>query len=228
MKKLMFGIILVMALVLTLVPDARLWCERTFLNSPQVHKIETGDYLSKISQRYYGTAKYWQELALINRAPNSNLVFPGEEVFIPSLEVVEQLHRARSLSKVNQLMNDEEQLYAHAAAPKKPEPAVSETTAAELAATQPDTAAAGTLAPVATKTSPPAASKALILLMGLGIAVVVVGVSAFIVYRKIQAARFAESLDNLPPIKAGPQKVEGRDEPDYAAYRKNRSKRVFV
>jgi len=221
MKKVLLGIILLMALVLTLVPDARLWCERTFLSSPKVHKIETGDYLSKISQRYYGTAKYWQELALINRAPNSNLVFPGEEVFIPSLEVVEQLHRARSLSRVNQLMTDEKQVYAQVTPVK---PAVNDS-ALSASGTNPDSTVAAQ-APVIAGLSEPMASREVIFLLGLGLIIVVVGVSAFIVYRKMQASRYVEN--HLPPIKVRPQKKEERDEPDYTAYRKNRSKRVYV
>lgn len=223
MKKVLLGIILVMALVLTLVPDARLWCERTFLSSPKVHKIETGDYLSKISQRYYGTAKYWQELALINRAPNSNLVFPGEEVFIPSLEVVEQLHRARSLSRVNQLMTDEKQVYAQATTVK---PTANDSVLAGSGAGS-DSTVAGQ-APIIAGLSEPIASQEVIFLLGLGLVIVVVGVSAFIVYRKMQTSRYSESPHDLPPIKVNPRKKEEREEPDYAVYRKNRSKRVYV
>lgn len=227
MKKLMLGIVLVLALVFTLVPDALLWCTRTFLNAPTVHKIETGEYLSKISQRYYGTAKYWQELALINRAPNSDLVFPGEDIFIPSKEVVEQLHRARSISKVNQLMNDEEQTYANLNAPKKPNPEVTEPVP-EVAGTSSDSVSAASLIPVSGESSEEKASNGLFLLLGLGIAIVVVGVIAFIVYRKIQASRYEESLDDLPPIKVGTQTDEDSTEPDYENYRKNRSERVYV
>lgn len=77
-----------------------------------MHQVLQGEYLSKISLQYYGTAKYWHELALINRAPDSDMVFPGETVLIPSKAVMEKLHRAHSLSRVNTLVEAEKELYA--------------------------------------------------------------------------------------------------------------------
>jgi hypothetical protein len=45
------------------------WSNRRFLDEPRVHKIEKGEYLSRLAQQYYGDPQRWRELALINRAP---------------------------------------------------------------------------------------------------------------------------------------------------------------
>ena len=73
-----------------------LWCKRLFVNEPRKHVIQEGEYFSKLSLQYYGTATYWRELALVNRAPNSDLVFPGERIIVPSLDGVKKLRKSRS------------------------------------------------------------------------------------------------------------------------------------
>lgn len=112
MKKMLI-ILAILGLVIALTgSDAILWCKRMLLNEPTIHTVDAGDYLSKVALKYYGNAKYWRELALINRAPDSDLIFPGEDIFIPNKEVIEQLYRARSLSRVNSLVDGQKQLYA--------------------------------------------------------------------------------------------------------------------
>ncbi len=109
MKRLIVLFLAVISLLAFAAPDA---IKYAFVQEPTVHQVSAGDYLSKISLHYYGTAKYWHELALINRAPDSDMVFPGESVLIPSKAVIEKLHRAHSISRVNTLVEAEKELYA--------------------------------------------------------------------------------------------------------------------
>jgi hypothetical protein len=109
MKRLIVLFLAVISLLAFAAPDA---IKYAFVQEPTVHQVSAGDYLSKISLHYYGTAKYWHELALINRAPDSDMVFPGESVLIPSKAVIEKLHRAHSISRVNTLVEVEKELYA--------------------------------------------------------------------------------------------------------------------
>jgi len=230
MKKVIVALIILVALVFSLIPDAMVWCKRMILDAPTTHKIEPGEYLSKISQQYYGTAKYWQELALINRAPDSDLVFPGEEIFIPSQEVIEQLHRARSLSRVNNLMSREKALFANA--DEKNEPGITPTTQPE----ETETAIAKAVADsniIAKVTVPKEMSKANQksstsgwLFAGLGLAIIFLGVIAFILIRKVKESRDQAALDNLKPVTVETENED--EEPDYQEYRKNRSERLYV
>lgn len=112
MKRAIFSILGISLIITLLAPQAIVWSKRAFTEEPTFHPVIQGEYLSKISLRYYGTAKYWRELALINRAPNSDRVFPGERIFIPSQQVIQALHEARSSSKVNRLVQSAEKRYA--------------------------------------------------------------------------------------------------------------------
>ena len=114
MKKILVTFILISVVVGLYSEDNLLWCKKVLFNEPTKHIIQKGDYFSKLSKQYYGTSKYWRELALINRAPNKDLVFPGEEVVIPSLDAIKKLHRTRRLSKVNSIVDDQvEWIIAH-------------------------------------------------------------------------------------------------------------------
>ena len=88
------------------------WAKRLLLGTPTTHVIQQGEYLSQIAKQYYGSADYWRELALINRAPDSDLVFPGEEIIIPSLDVIKEIRRTSWLSKVNSYVKNEEDVIA--------------------------------------------------------------------------------------------------------------------
>jgi LysM repeat protein len=107
MKKILIVFILVSVVVGMYSEENLLWCKKMLFNEPTKHIIQKGDYFSKLSKQYYGTTKYWRELALINRAPDKDLVFPGEEVIIPSLDAVKKLHRSRSLTTVNSIVDDQ-------------------------------------------------------------------------------------------------------------------------
>lgn len=104
MKKLLILFILVSVVVGMYSEDNYLWCKKVIFNEPTKHVIQKGDFFSKLSKQYYGSAKYWRELALINRAPNKDLVFPGEEVIIPSLDAVKKLRKTRMLTVVNDIV----------------------------------------------------------------------------------------------------------------------------
>lgn len=104
MKKILVLFILVTVIFGLYSEENLLWCKKMLFNEPTTHVIQKGDYFSKLSQQYYGTAKYWQQLALINRAPNKDMVFPGEKVVIPSLEAIKKLRESRSLTSVNDIV----------------------------------------------------------------------------------------------------------------------------
>lgn len=86
--------------------DNILWAKRILLGNHTVHVVQKGETLSDISLQYYGTAKYWKALAVLNRAPDSDLIFPDERIVIPDKEAVNNVRRARSITAVNQIMGN--------------------------------------------------------------------------------------------------------------------------
>ena len=44
---------------------------------------------------------------MINRAPDKDLVFPGEKVVIPSLDAIKKLRKSRSLTVVNKIVKEQ-------------------------------------------------------------------------------------------------------------------------
>jgi len=95
-----------------------LFGNRLFLDEPRVHKIGQNESLSKLAQQYYGDPQRWRELALINRAPNPNHVEVGEEILVPANNVVAELGRARTITQVNTLVNEQQEQATRA--PSKP------------------------------------------------------------------------------------------------------------
>ncbi len=86
-----------------------LWSNRLFLNEPRIHVIREGEFLSKIAQMYYGKASYWRALALINRAPDPDRIYPGEQIILPDAGAIARVARARRLSEVNEIVSMQEQ-----------------------------------------------------------------------------------------------------------------------
>ncbi len=107
MKKMLIIFVLVSVVFGLYSEENLLWCKKLLFNEPTKYVIQRGDYFSKLSQRYYGTTSYWRELALINRAPNKNMVFPGEEIILPSLEAIQKIRNSRSLTDVNKVVKDQ-------------------------------------------------------------------------------------------------------------------------
>jgi len=79
-----------------------------WLQSPRIHTVQQGEYLSKLAQENYGNASYWRELALVNRAPNPDHVQVGEQILLPSANVIQELRRSRTLTRVNSLVGEQE------------------------------------------------------------------------------------------------------------------------
>jgi N-acetylmuramoyl-L-alanine amidase len=89
-----------------------------------VTHVEQGDYLAKIAKRY-GFADWrtiWnhpRNAALRNRRPNPNVLYPGDEVFVPERELkevpgsTEQRHRFRVTRPRLRLAIVLDQMYKH-------------------------------------------------------------------------------------------------------------------
>ena len=114
MKKFLLTVLFAALLLGLFAREELVWCKRLLTGEATLHTIQDGEYFSKLSQSYYGTAEYWRELALINRAPNADLVFPGETVIIPGPEAIKELHAANSLTGVNTIVESQQRLIAMA------------------------------------------------------------------------------------------------------------------
>lgn len=112
MKKFLFTIALMGALVVLVDPARNLVGEILKLEDPTTSEIEKGDWLSKVALRHYGDASYWRELALVNRAPDADLIFPDEEIIVPSFKAIQKIRDAQRLSTVNTLVDEQEAIVA--------------------------------------------------------------------------------------------------------------------
>lgn len=112
MKRFLFCIVLMGFLVLFMEPAGNLLSNLLRLDQPMTHQIQEGDWLSKIAERNYGDASYWKELALINRAPDGDMIFPGEEVIVPSFEAIRKVRESRRLSAVNDIVEMQQDILA--------------------------------------------------------------------------------------------------------------------
>jgi hypothetical protein len=166
------------------------WSNRRFLDEPRVHKIEKGEYLSRLAQQYYGDPQRWRELALINRAPNPNHVEVGEEIFVPAANAVAEIGRARTLTKVNALVNDQEKLARESSRPITeiapatiPSPSGEVTTGNET--TEPVAPIEETPTPVATE---PVANETSFPWLWVGLGTIVLALAGIVIYRRRQNA----------------------------------------
>jgi len=125
-KTLVILFVVLLLLVIGYAHDQFAWCKKLIFGEPTTHTIQKGEYLSEIAKKYYGRADYWRELALVNRSPNCDLIFPGEEIVIPSLNVIKEIRKTRWLSKVNAYMKNEEDIIARLN--RGEEPVLAETT----------------------------------------------------------------------------------------------------
>jgi LPXTG-motif cell wall-anchored protein len=191
MKKLFLSIFFAAGIFMLWSHGEMVWSNRLFLDEPQVHKIQKGEYLSQLAKQYYGDPQRWRELALINRAPNPNHVEVGEEILVPAANVVNEIGRARTLTKVNALVKDQETLVRQPSQPitetapaTTPTPSAEVTTGngtAEPAAPVEETPAPTATEPITNETSFPW------LWVGLGVAVI--ALAGLVIYRRRQNAR---------------------------------------
>lgn len=112
LKRFLFSVVLMGLLVLFMEPAGNLLSNFLRLDQPRTHQIAEGDWLSKVAKKYYGDASYWQELALINRAPDGDLIFPGEEIIVPSFEAIREVRTSRRLSAVNDIVEMQQDILA--------------------------------------------------------------------------------------------------------------------
>lgn len=112
MRKFLFTIFLIGLFVVLLDPAGNLLSKFLRLEQPTFHEIKMGDWLSKIAQQYYADASYWKELCLVNRAPDGNLIFPGEKIIVPSFETIKEIRKSRRLSAVNKLVDVQNDILA--------------------------------------------------------------------------------------------------------------------
>ena len=124
MKKFIGTIVLMFLFVLLIEPAQIVLSRLVRLDGPETHEIQTGEWLSKLAKKYYGDVSYWKELALVNRAPDGQLIFPGERIIIPSFTAIEKIRGSRSMSAVNEVMGEQEGVLAGLVKPKATPPKV--------------------------------------------------------------------------------------------------------
>lgn len=112
MKKYFLATFFLIAFTFMLEPTRSLMSKFLLVEQPQYHQIQEGEWLSKIAIKYYGDASYWRELELINRAPNGDKIYPGENIIIPSYEAMREIRTTQRLSSVNDLIQTQERLIA--------------------------------------------------------------------------------------------------------------------
>jgi len=110
MKKFMLSLFFMVGIFALASQGELLWSSRLLLDETRVHKIQKGESLSLLAKRYYGDPQRWRELALVNRAPNPNLVLPDEEIVVPAVGAVNEMSRARTITKFNTLAREQERL----------------------------------------------------------------------------------------------------------------------
>jgi hypothetical protein len=110
MKKFMLSLFFMVGIFVLASQGEMLWSNRLLLDETRVHKIQKGESLSRLAKRYYGDPHRWRELALVNRAPNPNLVLPGEEVLVPAVGPINEMRRARTITAFNSLVDEQERL----------------------------------------------------------------------------------------------------------------------
>ncbi len=104
MKKLLFFMICCTGFFVLFSQHEELLGRLHWLDAPRVHVVQKGESLSRLAKENYGEVNYWRELALINRAPKPNHIQPGEQVLLPAANVLQELRRARTLSRVNEIV----------------------------------------------------------------------------------------------------------------------------
>ena len=103
MKKLLILLIALGVLLGVFSKEVTLMAE-AYLGQTTTHTVQKGESLSEIAYQYYGNAYLWRELSLVNMAPDPDLILPGEEITIPSRDVIYRLNKAKTISTVKDLV----------------------------------------------------------------------------------------------------------------------------
>lgn len=234
MKKFLIVVFIVALLIGGYAYDQFGWCKKLIFGEPTTHVIQKGEYLSVIAKKYYGKADYWQELALINRAPNSNLVFPGEEIIIPSLDVIKEIRRTRWLSKVNSFVKNEEDIIARLKVGEEPVMAENEpkTTPEKMlesqgnvpisASEQVDTKTETAPLPAESNKAEVQSASSLGLILGVIAILFLASLTVFLVIRRKKRSQQITIIDDDDLNLIG---EDEESEPDYREYLRNRSQR---
>lgn len=234
MKKFLIVVFVIAVLIGGYAYDQFGWCKKLIFGEPTTHVIQKGEYLSVIAKKYYGRADYWRELSLINRAPNSNLVFPGEEIIIPSLDVIKEIRRTRWLSKVNSFVKNEEDIIARLKVGEEPMLAANEpkTTPEKLLESQEDVPMLES-EPVDTPTEPAPLSagpdnteaqsaSSLGLILGFIAILFLASLTVFLLIRRKKRTQQITIIDDDDLNILG---EDEESEPDYQKYLRNKSRR---
>ncbi len=131
MRKYVLATLLLILFVCWMGPAQQLLSRYLLQEEPTFHEIQDGEWLSRIALRYYGDVSYWRELELINRAPDGDHIFPGEEIIIPSFDVLREIRKTQRLSKVNLLIHEQQTILAGRTRERAPERARLESEIAE-------------------------------------------------------------------------------------------------
>ncbi len=129
MKKILLAGFCGLVVLLVMVHDSTLLSRLRWLEAPRLHRVQKGESLSKLAKAHYGEADYWRELAMVNRAPNPNHIEPDEEILLPAASVITNLRKARTLTSVNTLVEQQHLLAKNAGrdGSSSPTPAVTAT-----------------------------------------------------------------------------------------------------
>lgn len=197
MRNFVMSFVIVLTLSLNLVSETMVQAEVQTNSTPTHYQIKRGENLQKVSRQFYGAKKYWQDLALVNRIPKADDIWPGETIFVPTPATIRKLHRAGSLSKVNRLL-EQEQLQA-APAPV----AQAQTRDSSSQVILPDTTAGTDSSRLATAPTAAASGRQWmwigLLLFGVPFMIILGGVIGFIIYRNKHDAKEAW-LESQAPV----------------------------
>ena len=105
MKKILFFMICCVGFFLLFSHQGELFGRLSGQDEPRLHVVQKGESLSRLAKRNYGEVEYWRELALVNRAPRPNHLEVGEKVLLPAADIMQKIRRARTLSRVNDIVN---------------------------------------------------------------------------------------------------------------------------
>jgi hypothetical protein len=106
-KSIFFAVIFVIALLGIYSETQFSWCSRIFSNDSSLRIMQKSDYLRLLSQQYYGTSKFWMDLALVNRIADRDRIYPGEKIIIPDRDAIQKLHATHSMTILNEIVSNQ-------------------------------------------------------------------------------------------------------------------------